>query len=494
MINKNNIHSDNSSRYHQSNEKRAYDHSDKHSARHNENSRLNSERSHSIHDQDDNIKEKGVIVIGRNKSQIKVPMISIKGTALDRNKDVENNDSRIKSNRSSSRRNSNNSSDLERNSQQFMKQYLPNTACSRNNNPERATYTDPDNLPYTDEYHRGKLRQNDMSKNEYNNIKLGTKDLEVIKENHSEFSNSNSVIETFRKQRKSNISSSGNNSGDQHNLHNPHERIKEEDEEDVDNGTTSFRGPKKLNKIYEVPEAETSDIKDSCEPVKLPTQKDSNDSNKFNGNIKVYNFFNKKIVFPVNKKGEQELSPFENPSEYHPIQIHLNEMNSKFLRSQTLSPTNNRLSRSYSSEIPSYIFSQNQKFILENEDESMIYDHKPDSDIYKNQMPIKHFRFSPKSNMNLKELASDHLISNYPFERESGEDAGLMKSPSMGSIKIYEKEKTAEFESEDFHNQATGKQQDMSKEETKLAARSEDVRQGKGLQDSEVIQKMKFPR
>ena len=81
-----------------------------------------------------------------------------------------------------------------------------------------------------------------------NNLNIGGKDLEVIKENHSEFSNSNSVIESFRNKRKSNISSSGNNSGDQHIIHGAQEMINEEDEEDLENDTTSFRGPKKLNR------------------------------------------------------------------------------------------------------------------------------------------------------------------------------------------------------------------------------------------------------
>jgi hypothetical protein len=57
------------------------------------------------------------------------------------------------------------------------------------------------------------------------------------------------VIETFRNKRKSNISSSGNNSGDQHNVHNAQEMINEEDEEDLENEEPSFIGPDKDNKF-----------------------------------------------------------------------------------------------------------------------------------------------------------------------------------------------------------------------------------------------------
>jgi len=114
--------------------------------------------------------------------------------------------------------------------------------CSRNLNPES---------PYA--------KDNEIEEKDFKNIKIGGKDLEVIKENHSETSNSNSVIETFRNKRKSNISSSGNNSGDQLNIHNQQEMINEEDE-DIENDTTSFRGSKKLDSYHQSLEKEKIDI------------------------------------------------------------------------------------------------------------------------------------------------------------------------------------------------------------------------------------------
>jgi hypothetical protein len=144
--------------------------------------------------------EEGVInVEGRDNHQIKVPLISLdKGKARNVCPDSEN------SNRGK----------------------IGSNNCISNNE---------------------KYREN--TKNEYKNMKSQVKDLEIIKENHSEFSNSNSVIETFRNKRKSNISSSGNNSGDQHNVHNAQEMINEEDEEDLENEEPSFIGPDKDNKF-----------------------------------------------------------------------------------------------------------------------------------------------------------------------------------------------------------------------------------------------------
>lgn len=130
-------------------------------------------------------------------------------------------------------------------------------------------------------------KQNQLSPSEFKNNKNIGKDLEVIKENHSEFSNSNSAIETFRKKKKSNISSSGNNSGDQNLLHNGQEMINEEDEEDMenDNDTTSFRGPKNLNPYGNIiPECreEQKQSEALSNFKKLPSQ------NSRENNLKVY--------------------------------------------------------------------------------------------------------------------------------------------------------------------------------------------------------------
>jgi hypothetical protein len=92
--------------------------------------------------------------------------------------------------------------------------------------------------------------------------------LEVIKENHSEFSNSNSVIDTFRNKRKQNASSSGNNSGDLHNIHTS--KIEEEDEND-ENDAISFRGPRnQKDSIHDIINANPGYINPSEEEDKIP--------------------------------------------------------------------------------------------------------------------------------------------------------------------------------------------------------------------------------
>jgi hypothetical protein len=179
----------------------------------------------------------------------------------------------------------------------------------------------------------------------------------VIKENHSEFSNSNSVIETFRNKRKSNISSSGNNSGDQHQIHNAQEMINEEDEEDIENDTTSFRGPKKFPFGQII-----------CEEEKLQTQNDNYDEagprqeyfDKSNENINGLNLFSNKSPFMSNRNCDQDYSPLENYVCLPALNLHFNEMNNKFLRCESMSPSNHRLSRSFSSEIPSYLLQQKE--------------------------------------------------------------------------------------------------------------------------------------
>ena len=213
-------HFETSSGCHNSNSKYSYDYS---GAKH---SKMHSDRSINNNEYDDSKNEKGLIYVeGRNKSQIKVPMIPIdKGNINNKSKD--------------SKSENNESKQQEPNNKNLVK-YFPMSIASRNSNQEAP-------------YNRNKISptqamKNLEEKNEYSNMKIGARDLEVIKENHSEFSNSNSVIETFRNKRKSNISSSGNNSGNQRNMHDAEQdMINEEDEEDIENDTTSFRGPRNL--------------------------------------------------------------------------------------------------------------------------------------------------------------------------------------------------------------------------------------------------------
>lgn len=343
---------DSSSWGHNSNSKYSNDYS---GAKH---SKLHSDRSHNHYDYDEPHKEKGLIYVeGRNKSQIKVPMIPIdKGQILDKSKDssTDNYETKPKSNRSSSSKKGAKATEPEKNPKNWVK-YFPISISSRNVNRE---------IPYSNKESSNIVKNLEEKKNDYNNIKIGVRDLEVIKENHSEFSNSNSVIETFRNKRKSNISSSGNNSGDQKNIHDPQEMINEEDE-DFENDTTSFRGPKKLKNII----TDADSIEPSQEHLfsnRLKTHheenKDSSSLNKnydfdvFNNRAKVFNFDKK--FYNLNRHSDQDF----NPSDMMPLfpihQFELDNINSRLMRSSSMSPTNNRLSRSYSSDIPQYIINQ----------------------------------------------------------------------------------------------------------------------------------------
>lgn len=123
-----------------------------------------------------------------------------------------------------------------------------------------------------------------------------------------------------------------------------------------------------------------------------------------------------------------------------------------------MSPTNNRLSRSFSSDIPTYIYQQKEKMLNENEDESMFDYNKQVSDLpllNNGKYSLKH------NNINIKDLSSevDDNFNKYRFDKEMAhEGSQLMKSPSMGSIRMDYKEKTAEFEGEDMsQNQASDK-------------------------------------
>jgi hypothetical protein len=400
----------------QSNEKRSVEQSDL-SARHYDGSRINSDRSQSNHS-NFNRKEKGVIqVIGKDQNRVLLPKISLgKGSKFDKSKEMVLDQYEInqKSNRSGSSRNEN-----DRVSDKFIKN-IADPSISRNC---------INDTPYSNKFQSEDSKKNDNDKKDCDNSKIGGKDLEVIKENHSEFSNSNSVIETFRNKRKSNISSSGNNSGDQHNVHAAQEMINEEDE-DIENDTTSFRGPKKLT-IYD------SDHLDNP-PPRIEY------SNKYNKDSKGLNFFKSK-PFGSNRNRDQEMGPCDNPIFNRPVNLHEIEMKSKFMRSSSLSP-NTRLLRSFSSEIPSYILQYKEKICLENEEESMIY-------VQESDFAMKDSKLSPKhDNVNIKDLSSEVDWNKNRYDKEiTNEGSQLMKSPSMGSIHMEDnKEKTAEFEREDL--------------------------------------------
>lgn len=318
-----------------SNEKRSVEQSD-HSARHYEMSRINSDRSQSNHS-NHNRREKGVIqVIGKDQKGVLLPKISLgKGSKFDKSKEVvsEQFEIKSKSNRSGSSRNVNLPSENDKVPDKFLKNVaIP--SISRNCSNE---------MPYSNKFLPEELKKNENDRKELNNLKIGGKDLEIIKENHSEFSNSNSVIETFRNKRKSNISSSGNNSGDQHISHTAQEMINEVDEDDIDNDTTSFRGPNKLN-VYESIQQNNSSRQEYS---------------KFSKESKVLNFFSSK-PFESNRSRDKEMSPCDNAIFNRPVNLHEIEMKSKFMRSSNMSP-NTRLLRSFSSEIPSYILQYKEK-------------------------------------------------------------------------------------------------------------------------------------
>lgn len=429
---KQNKQSEFSSGYHNSNEKRNHEVHELHSAKQNGRNKLNSERSHSCCDYEDLKKrEKDVVhVIGKDKSQVKVPKIPLdRDSQMSKNKDpnCDNGEQVPKSNRSNSSKNQNYSSEAEKGGQ-GLPRYFPCSSSSRN------THQD---LPYSNKCPTEGCKPGDGRKWEYTNIKAGGKDLEVIKENHSEFSNSNSVIETFRNKRKSNISSSGNNSGDQHQIHNAQEMINEEDEEDIENDTTSFRGPKKFPFGQII-----------CEEEKLQTQNDNYDEagpsqeyfDKSNENINGLNLFSNKSPFISNRNCDQDYSPLENYVCLPALNLHFNEMNNKFLRCESMSPSNHRLSRSFSSEIPSYLLQQKENACMENEDDQVLYYNKPDPD---------HQFFKKDNDVSLNKI--DAKWDKYRFDKEITHDGSqLMKSPSMSSIRMEYKEKTAEFEGEDL--------------------------------------------
>lgn len=321
---KQNKHSDFSSGYHNSNEKKNYEQHELNSARQNGHNKLNSERSNSCCDYDDlKRREKDVVhVIGKDKNQVKVPKIPLdRDSKYNQNKDLSNENSEQipKSNRSNSSKNQNYSSEPEKGGQGFPR-YFPCSSSSRNTHQE---------LPYSNKCPTEGSKPGDARKPEYINMKIGGKDLEVIKENHSEFSNSNSVIETFRNKRKSNISSSGNNSGDQHQIHNAQEMINEEDEEDIENDTTSFRGPKKFpfGQIMNEEEKHQVQNENYDESGQNPEYLD-----KSNENLNGLNLFNNKSPFISNRNCEQEYSPLENYVCLPALNLHFNEMNNKFLR------------------------------------------------------------------------------------------------------------------------------------------------------------------
>ena len=447
---KQNRNSDLSSLWHNSNEKRSYEHNEIHSARHNDNNKLQSERSHSQCAQEgSNKKEKRVIhVIGRNNGHIKVPMISIgkcESNNVSREAFNEINDSKVESNRSCSSRNAGHSNEGDKNLNGFAK-YLPISSSSRNSSRD---------LPYQNKCSSEGMRNSESSKADYNKVKMNGKDLEVIKESHSEFSNSNSVIETFRNKRKSNISSSGNNSGDQVNNYNAKEMINEEDEEDNENETTSFRCKKKIIQrnitIEESKETKQQDNGDMMTPYN-EIQPNNDYFNRINKNIKVFHWFNRDSPFQQNKtKYEPELSPIENytPSQDQNIQLK-NLSKNDWMMKFNMSSSDNRLSRSLSSDNPSNISRQKEWITIENnEDQMLLYNHWSKASRF-----IKDAKFLYKgNNMNLQEFGSeaDENCNKYRFDQEITHDGSqLMKSPSMGSIRMDYKDKTAEFEGEDF--------------------------------------------
>jgi len=125
--------------------------------------------------------------------------------------------------------------------------------------------------------------------------------------------------------------------------------------------------------------------------------------------------------------------------------IQMDNVGNKLMRSSSMSPSNNRLSRSHS-DIPAYLM--NQKMGMCNVFEPIIY--------YSKKMPdfqLINPKFSPNNNINKPELSVDvdENCKKYQFEKENTNDVNhFMKSPSMGSIHMDYKEKTAEFEREDL--------------------------------------------
>ncbi|CAI2368785.1 unnamed protein product [Moneuplotes crassus] len=376
-----------------------------HRERYTEGSRMNSERSHDDKD------EAFVEITGQGENKIQFKKINVHSRPLQEKASQES--AKLKSQKEGNK-NYQVNAEIKDGVLPVSRSLLP-PKHSRNRNSDnpycRPSHNDPTDV---------------------NGGKNIGRDLEVIKENHSEFSNSNSVIETFRNKRKSNISSSGNNSGDQLNIRNPQEMINEEDEEDIENDTTSFRGSSNLTPYRENIDDDQNKKKqdDSASIFKSNFETEPNDE---------YNFFQSKDQGALGKNCEKELSPGDNCIFNRPVNLHAIEMNNKFTRSSSMSP-NTRLLRSYSSEIPSYILQLKDR--MDNDEDSIQYGQD------------SNFRLVNNSKISQKRNPDNSYYSNKYDWKITNEGSQLMKSPSMCSITIdnhEEKKKTAEFEGEDLN-------------------------------------------
>jgi hypothetical protein len=140
---------------------------------------------------------------------------------------------------------------------------------------------------------------------------------------------------------------------------------------------------------------------------------------------------------------------------------------------------------------------------MENYNDSILYDNKHESDA---QFSANEKFSRKRNNINLKDMSSevDVNFNKYNFDKEiTNEGSQLMKSPSMESIQMDYKEKTAEFEKEDLSENHQSEKKGNSpniltkekkicfsslrkEEQQKLFSRQDDYRQMQILQSSLV--------
>jgi hypothetical protein len=138
-----------------------------------------------------------------------------------------------------------------------------------------------------------------------------------------------------------------------------------------------------------------------------------------------------------------------------------------------------------------------------NYNDSILYDNKHESDV---QFSANEKFSRKRNNINLKDMSSevDVNFNKYNFDKEiTNEGSQLMKSPSMESIQMDYKEKTAEFEKEDLSENHQSEKKGNSpniltkekkicfsslrkEEQQKLFSRQDDYRQMQILQSSLV--------
>ena len=122
--------------------------------------------------------------------------------------------------------------------------------------------------------------------------------------------------------------------------------------------------------------------KENSEEQKESSYAKNDDLNMFNKNLQGLNFERKFIGF--NRHQDQDFNPFDIFPFLHQNRFEY-EVNNKLMRSLSMSPTNNRLTRSYSSDIPQYI-NQRPKGFWRNDNEPLLFDNKqlPDIQLDKN--------------------------------------------------------------------------------------------------------------